>query len=130
MAIGKRLRDIRQAKGLTLEEVGAEINFSQPYLSKVERDRSRPTPETFELIASTVGVPEDLLDELRDELLFERDRAELDKLGFGEGVARLAAALERLDEESRGVILDRALAEVSQAFPSASLAAEAAEGDD
>jgi transcriptional regulator with XRE-family HTH domain len=37
MRLGKKLRDIRKTKGLSLEEVAADLELSKGYLSKVER---------------------------------------------------------------------------------------------
>lgn len=118
--LGKRLREIRESQALTQEAVEAETRISQPYLSQIERDRKVPTSEMCMLIAEVLGVTDEVLAELH----FERDRAEIQKLGYDPEIARLAAALERLDEEDRAAILDRALHEVSALFPAAKESAE------
>lgn len=109
VAIGSRLREIRHERALTLEQLEAATRISSPYLSKVERDRSLPNPDTFMLIARTLDVPADELDELYENLLFERDRMELEKLGFDMQTAKLAAALNRLDPKARARIAQGAL---------------------
>lgn len=108
MAIGSRLRQLRRDQELTLDQVEAGAHVSQPYLSKIERDQALPNPETFERIASTLGVPEALFVELLDELRFERDRADLQKLGFPPDAAALAAAVNRLPASEQQAVVDAA----------------------
>ena len=112
--IGGRLRRIRQDKDLTLEQVEAATKISSPYLSKVERDHSLPSPETFERIARSLEIPDDDLAHLLNDLLFERDRTELEKLGFHGQVAPLAAALNRLRPEAQDAAVECILREVPE----------------
>jgi len=63
LAVGQRIRDIRIAAGLTIEEL-AEISKlgSKGHLSNMERGLVRPNIQTLKLIANGLGVlPLDLM---------------------------------------------------------------------
>lgn len=108
MEFGNRLRDLRKAKGWTLEELEDKVELSGPYLSKIERGRAIPSEEAVELIAEKLGIE----DEEREALLEERDRLALsEQLGIDRTAAEVVVALSRLDEEAR-----TALARVSIAL--------------
>lgn len=117
MAIGDRLREIRQGNGLTLLDVVAATDLSLPYVSRVERDQVLANPETFTRIAQAIDVPDDVLAELLENLLFERARTELEKLGYDPDVAQLAAALSRLDQDTRTSIAHAAVSEAADHLP-------------
>jgi tetratricopeptide (TPR) repeat protein len=53
--LGRRLRELRQAAGLTQSELAGE-RFSKEYLSQIERGKTRPTQETIEWLAAHLGV--------------------------------------------------------------------------
>jgi transcriptional regulator with XRE-family HTH domain len=95
--VGERLREIRLEKGWTIEQVEAATGISGPYLSKVERGRALPAAETFARIAASLDPPQSLFRELEGAFLYERDRSELQKLGFSTPAAALSAAMNRLD---------------------------------
>lgn len=54
--LGKRVRQLRRARGLTLAQLGAAARLSHGFLSQVERDRARPSMSTLEDIATALGV--------------------------------------------------------------------------
>lgn len=113
MEIGNRLREIRHEHELTLLDVVAATDLSEPYVSRVERDEVLPNPDTFTRIARAIDVPDDVLAELLANLHFERDRTDIEKLGFGSGIAQLAAALNRLEPTTRASIVETALSEAA-----------------
>ncbi|MEP3844651.1 MAG: adenosylcobalamin-dependent ribonucleoside-diphosphate reductase [Paracoccaceae bacterium] len=53
---GERLRYLRKQKGLTLEEVAAEIDFSAPHISDLERDEKRLNTDSIDRFAKLYGV--------------------------------------------------------------------------
>lgn len=63
LEVGQRIRDIRLAAGLTLEELAASSKLgSKGHLSNMERGLVRPNIQTLKLIANGLGVlPLDLL---------------------------------------------------------------------
>lgn len=54
--IGKRIRDIRTSKGITLEGLSAGTGFSKGYLSKVENSDKAPPVSTLISIAKALNV--------------------------------------------------------------------------
>lgn len=62
-SLGKRLRRIRQERGLTLKQIEAKVGVSATHVSEIERGNTSPTIGALERIASALGVaPSYLLD--------------------------------------------------------------------
>ncbi len=55
-AIGLRIRELRQARGMTLQALAATTNLSPSMLSLVERGRASPSIGSLVVIASALGV--------------------------------------------------------------------------
>ena len=53
--LGDRLRQLRVAAGLTQSDL-ARDRFSKEYISQIERGKTRPTAETIEWLAASLGV--------------------------------------------------------------------------
>ena len=62
---GKRLREFREAKGLTLQQVADDVGCTKAYIWELEmREGQKPTAERLNAIAKTLGVTiQDLLGE-------------------------------------------------------------------
>ncbi len=56
VGVGKRIRTLRHARGLTLKTLGSECGLSHPFLSQVERGVARPSLETLTAIAEALGT--------------------------------------------------------------------------
>jgi transcriptional regulator with XRE-family HTH domain len=54
--VGRNFARLRQAKGLTQEDVAARSGFSQQYLSSLERGRRNPTVITLFELAQALEV--------------------------------------------------------------------------
>jgi transcriptional regulator with XRE-family HTH domain len=54
--IGRRLRKIRDSKGMTLEEVAGRVGLHYSYLAKAERGERNLTLETLERILTALEV--------------------------------------------------------------------------
>lgn len=54
--LGKKIRELREAKGYTLREFALQAGVSSPFLSDLERDKRRPTDETLMAIAKKLSV--------------------------------------------------------------------------
>jgi len=55
--LGKRLRQYREAKGLTLQQVADAVGCTKAYIWELEmRQGQRPTAERLNAIAKTLGV--------------------------------------------------------------------------
>jgi transcriptional regulator with XRE-family HTH domain len=55
-SLGATIRERRQARSLTLVEVAARSDLSQPFLSQVETGRARPSMESLYRIARALGT--------------------------------------------------------------------------
>src|SRR2546422_11510174 len=90
-ALGARVRELRQAAGLTQSELAGE-RFSKEYVSQIERGKTRPTRETVDWLAVRLGV----------DAGFLANGVATDERGRLEGaLARAEALIEaRSDEEA------------------------------
>ncbi len=66
--IGDRLREVRNARGLSLRAMAARLGVSASLISQVETGRARPSVRTLYAIAAELGIS-------LDELLFSDARA-------------------------------------------------------
>ncbi|MFB6366218.1 helix-turn-helix domain-containing protein [Paenibacillus elgii] len=55
---GAYLKSLREAKGLTLTQLGDRIGYSNPYLSQIEtgKKKNMPSPELLEKLVEPLGV--------------------------------------------------------------------------
>jgi transcriptional regulator with XRE-family HTH domain len=60
-SLGKRIRELRETKDLSLRDLAKKINVSAAFLSDVELERRYPSEDKLLLLATELGVPtEDL----------------------------------------------------------------------
>jgi PTS system nitrogen regulatory IIA component len=112
MHFGATLKLLRNAAGVSLRGLAAEVGVSPAYLSRVEHGHDRPpTPDRLRLIAQSLGLPEEMLIDLVEEL--RPDAVEW--LGRSAAGRRLAIELKRR-ELSPGQ-LERVLELVQRHFP-------------
>lgn len=87
---GGRLRDLRHARGETLEAVSAATGLSVAMLSRVERGERLPSPESVEALAAHFELPaEELMSETIAYRLYSR---------YGAVTSRHAAEKMRSEE--------------------------------
>lgn len=109
MAMGERLRELRQIKGLKLEDFPSVAGG--PHLSKVERGLALPSAEALDSIAAELEIDPNELAELHRErkqlaltgrikTIGRSERVEID-----ESTAEALAALTQLDREARTELL-------------------------
>ncbi|MBN1384498.1 MAG: helix-turn-helix transcriptional regulator [Elusimicrobia bacterium] len=55
-AIGKKVREIRKRRGLTLEELAEKIGRNWSFLSQIERGKGIPSLETLFLICDVLEI--------------------------------------------------------------------------
>jgi XRE family transcriptional regulator, regulator of sulfur utilization len=61
--LGRRVRRIRQDKGLTLKQIEAKVGVSATHISEIERGKTSPTIQALERIATALEVlPSHLID--------------------------------------------------------------------
>lgn len=54
--LGKRIREIREAKGISQETLAEMIGIEPPSLSSIEHGKSYPTAKNIDKIATSLGV--------------------------------------------------------------------------
>src|SRR5260370_996925 len=54
--VGGRIREIRQARGLTLDVLAAKCGIAKPNLSRLENDKVTPTFETLKTVAAALDT--------------------------------------------------------------------------
>jgi transcriptional regulator with XRE-family HTH domain len=59
--IGGRIREIRKARGLTLDALAAKCGIAKPNLSRLENNKVTPTFETLRLVAAGLDIHPALL---------------------------------------------------------------------
>ena len=55
LSVGRRIRELRRARGLTLVQLAAAAQLSHPFLSQLERGLARPSMVSLERIARALG---------------------------------------------------------------------------
>lgn len=54
---GKKLRELREARGLTLEKLGAEVGVSHAMILRIEMGTKDPSIALLKAIAAALEVP-------------------------------------------------------------------------
>lgn len=92
---GKKLRECREAKGLSQKELAKLLNTSYSVIGKYERDEMQPSIEAAKKIAKLVGTTVGyLLGETEEENIL-KDPEMLKRLN----------EIEKMDNEDKGSIL-------------------------
>ncbi|RKR76009.1 helix-turn-helix domain-containing protein [Frondihabitans australicus] len=55
LSVGRRIRELRRARGLTLVQLAQAAELSHPFLSQLERGLARPSMVSLERIAKSLG---------------------------------------------------------------------------
>lgn len=61
LSLGRRIRERRQELHLTVRGFAAQIGVQPPFVTDIEADRRRPSPEVLEKIANVLRLPQDEL---------------------------------------------------------------------
>jgi transcriptional regulator with XRE-family HTH domain len=112
MVIGDRLRDLREFKGLTQDDIQKRTGLMRPHLSRVENGHTVPSAETLEKWARALNVPLYALFYDGDQPPMARPVERAGLWGSTGKDARLLAkfrrAIARLDDASRALLLQTA----------------------
>ena len=101
-ALGQRLRALREAQGLTQEQLGERAGFSGKYISEVERGlRDLPLSSLRAIAHQALGASfEQVFRGLESQPLLAREPT-VEELRLPNNVTRLAQALGRLPPARR-----------------------------
>jgi transcriptional regulator with XRE-family HTH domain len=102
---GARVRQLRQARGLRLQRMAADLNLSAAYLSALEHGRrGRPAPGLVMQIAGYLGCIWDEVEELKALAALSHPRVVIDTAGLSpdrtELANRLALAIADLPDDA------------------------------
>ena len=108
---GARLREIREARGMTLKSMAAAIGVSPAYLSALEHGRrGRPTWDLLQRIIGHLNIIWDEADELERLADLSHPRIVIDTEGLTpkatELANRLAERIGSLDESKLDQLID------------------------
>lgn len=108
---GARLRDIREARGMTLKSMAAAIGVSPTYLSALEHGRrGRPTWDLLQRIIGHLNIIWDEAEELERLADLSHPRVVIDTEGLTpkatEVANRLAERIASLDESKLDQLID------------------------
>lgn len=108
---GARLREIREARGMTLKSMAAAIGVSPAYLSALEHGRrGRPTWDLLQRIIGHLNIIWDEADELERLADLSHPRIVIDTEGLSpkatELANRLAECIGSLDEDRLDQMID------------------------
>lgn len=98
MDIGKNIKKIREAKGLTAKEVISAIDMGAPMYSRIETGKTEPSLSTLEKIAKALGV------KLSD--LFDTDDKLEDVNSYDASMMEKIKLIEALSEEEKKTIFN------------------------
>ncbi len=92
--LGRRLRELRKKKGLTLERLGETAGLDVKYLGGIERGRENPTVATLEKLAGALSVKVHQILSFEHEIHGERQLRR-----------RITQILEKCDEKELQTII-------------------------
>jgi transcriptional regulator with XRE-family HTH domain len=92
--LGRRLRELRRKKGLTIERLAEKANVDVKYLGDIEREKENPTVAILEKLAAALGVKLSQIFTFEHELRGEKALRR-----------RINQALEKCDEKELQMIL-------------------------
>jgi transcriptional regulator with XRE-family HTH domain len=102
-SFGVRVRQLRVAAGLTGGQVAARARVTQPTISKVENGRIMPSADVVGRIAAALGLP----DEVREDLLEELTRINTDIATWRRAGGRGEAKQQMIGQRDRAATLRR-----------------------
>lgn len=111
---GKRLREIRDARGITLTGMAHALDVSPAYLSALEHGkRSRPTDALIDKLATLLNPGE--LEALRHLARLSHPRVTIVTAGMSADATALANLLAQRISSLPDRVVERMLAELSEA---------------
>lgn len=99
---GKRVREIRSAKGLTQEELALQLNLNGTFISRLERGERSPSLPTIAKIAQALEVDISFLFQGWRSGQFSKDKSEVSGLVSNPGINQTGAdsGVKRVAEDS------------------------------
>ena len=81
--VGRVIRQERQARDLTIKELGSKAGLSEIYVGEIERGQKYPSAKVLESLASALGLDiAELLELMAEEIRREREPQLTSAIGF------------------------------------------------
>ncbi len=107
MKIGERLRQTRQTRNLTIDEIATASGLSRPYISQVETGKASPSIPSLEKLARALEVPmSTLFAEDDDEFTFKvikKDDRQVLVFGSPDGPAHERKSIHYLSDTGQAI---------------------------
>ncbi len=108
---GEKLRSLRDARGITLKQMAAELHVSTAYLSALEHGmRGRPSPGLVMQICGCLDIIWDEAEELKRLAALSHPKVTIDTSGLSPAATelanRLAERIRDLPEERLAAMLE------------------------
>ncbi|NKD55570.1 MULTISPECIES: helix-turn-helix domain-containing protein [unclassified Haematospirillum] len=118
---GARIRDLRRQRGITLQQMAADLNVSAAYLSALEHGkRGKPGPGLVLELCGYFGLIWDEAEALKNLAEVSRPKVTLDTSGLSPQATafanRLGACIRYLDDEAVAT-LDALLVRIQPPLP-------------
>lgn len=85
--VGKRLKELREERGLSLSELAARSGVAKSYLSNIERDKmTNPSLEILTKISAVLDITPQNLISLDKDIEEDKVQADLERLALKEGI--------------------------------------------
>lgn len=92
---GRRMRELRRQKGITLKKMAADLNLSAAYLSALEHGRrGRPSPGLVMQILGLFGLIWDDAEEVKRLAQLSQPKVSIDTAGLSPTATELANRLK------------------------------------
>ncbi|MBP2311633.1 helix-turn-helix domain-containing protein [Azospirillum soli] len=103
---GERVRSLREARGVTLKQMAADLHISSAYLSALEHGkRGQPSPQLVRQICAYFGIIWDEAEELERLADLSHPRVTVDTAGLNPKATELANRLaERIHDLDDGAL--------------------------
>lgn len=103
-ALGQRLRELREAEGLSGSELARRLRWSQSRVSRIETARQSPTADDVREIARTLDLPDGITAELVATVSgLEREWTDY-QTHLARGTVDRQAQVQRIESESRLIL--------------------------
>lgn len=96
---GKRLKEIREEKGLTYRELGEKVGVSHTYIYNIEKGNKRGNPEIFEKLAAALGVEiVDFFQDSKKPVTYELKKEGVEWIVLGEELEKQGITMDMVKE--------------------------------
>lgn len=107
---GHKVRILREARGISLKQMAADLHLSSAYLSALEHgNRGRPSPGLVMQICGYLGIIWDEAEELKALADLSHPKIAIDTSGLSPAATELANRLSRRIRDLPDEVLDRML---------------------